>query len=124
MEKYNIEFWQDKDGNSETQQYIIELKEKSIKSKDSRIKLNKIVEYIEMLAAYGVEIGQPYIKHIKESNVQLYELRPLRDRFFFFYKKENRYIILNHFVKSTQKTPRNEIEKAIKMIKDFNDRKL
>ena len=124
MNKYNIEFWQDKDGNSETQQYIIELKEKSIKSKDARIKLNKIVEYIEMLSAHGLEIGQPYIKHIEEAKVQLYELRPLRDRFFFFYKKENRYIILNHFIKRTQKTPRKEIEKAIKMIKDFNERNL
>ena len=124
MKKYKIEFWQDENGFSESQEYIYELKEKSIKSKDARIKLNKIVEYIEILSAYGVEIGQPYVKHIEEKDVQLYELRPLRDRFFFFYKKENRYIILNHFVKRTQKTPRREIEKAIKLIKDFNERNL
>ncbi|MBQ8475470.1 type II toxin-antitoxin system RelE/ParE family toxin [bacterium] len=124
MKKYQIEFWQDENGYSDTQEYIIELKEKASKSKDARIKLNKIVEYIELLSAYGVEIGQPYVKHIKENNVQLYELRPLRDRFFFFFKKENRYIILNHFIKKTQKTPKKEIEKAIKLIKDFNERGL
>lgn len=101
----------------------MELKKKSIKSKDARIKLNKIVEYMEMLEIYGTEIGEPYIKHI-DCEGQVYELRPLRDRFFFFYKKENQYIILNHFVKRTQKTPRREIEKAIKLIKDFNERNL
>lgn len=121
--KYKIVFWQDENGFSEAQEYIMELKNKSIKSKDARIKLNKIVEYMEMLETYGTEIGEPYIKHI-DCEGQIYELRPLRDRFFFFYKKENRYIILNHFIKRTQKTPRREIEKAIKLVKDFNERNL
>lgn len=119
--KYNIVFWQDKNGYSETQDYIMGLKNKSIKSKDARVKLNKIVEYMEMLEAYGTELKEPYIKHI---DCEIFELRPLRDRFFFFFKQENRYIILNHFVKRTQKTPRREIEKAIRLMKDFNERNL
>lgn len=123
QKKYKIVFWQDENGFSEAQEYIMELKNKSVKSKDARIKLNKIVEYMELLETYGTEIGEPYIKHI-DCEGQIYELRPLRDRFFFFYKKENRYIILNHFVKRTQKTPRREIEKAIKLVKDFNERNL
>ena len=121
--KYKIVFWQDENGFSEALEYIMELKNKSVKSKDARIKLNKIVEYMELLETYGTEIGEPYIKHI-DCEAQIYELRPLRDRFFFFYKKENRYIILNHFIKRTQKTPRREIEKAIKLVKDFNERNL
>ena len=119
--KYKIVFWQDKNGYSEAQDYIMELKNKSVKSKDARIKLNKIVEYMEMLEAYGTEIGEPYIKHI---DCEIFELRPLRDRFFFFFKQENRYVILNHFVKRTQKTPKREIEKAIRLMKDFNERNL
>ena len=99
----------------------MELKNKSVKSKDARIKLNKIVEYMEMLESYGTELGEPYIKHI---DCEIFELRPLRDRFFFFFKQENRYVILNHFVKRTQKTPRREIEKAIRLMKDFNERNL
>ncbi len=85
IKKYKIEFWQDENGYSEAQEYILDLRDKSLKSKDARIKLNKIVEYFELLSCYGVEIGQPYVKHIEERNVQLYELRPLRDRFFFFF---------------------------------------
>ena len=122
-EKYKISFWQDENGYSESQEYIWELKIKSVKSKDARIKLNKITEYMEMLENHGTEIGHPYIDHI-ECEVQLFELRPLRDRFFFFYKKENRYIILNHFVKKAQKTPRREIEKAIRLMNDYNERNL
>lgn len=117
--KYEIIFWQDINGFSETQDYIYELKEKSIKSKDARIKLNKIVEYIDILERYGTQVGEPYVKHLKG---ELYELRPLRDRFIFFYKKENKYIILNHFVKKTQKTPRKEIEKAYRLIDNFTER--
>ena len=119
--KYKIVFWQDKNGYSEAQDYIMELKNKSVKSKDARIKLNKIVEYMEMLESYGTELGEPYIKHI---DCEIFELRPLRDRFLFFFKQENRYVILNHFVKRTQKTPRREIEKAIRLMKDFNERNL
>ena len=117
--KYEVIFWQDINGFSETQDYIYELKEKSIKSKDARIKLNKIVEYIDILECYGTQVGEPYVKHLEG---ELYELRPLRDRFIFFYKKENKYIILNHFVKKTQKTPRKEIEKAYRLIDNFTEK--
>jgi len=119
--KYKVIFWQDINGNSESQEYIFQLKEKSLKSKDARIKLNKIVEYFDILETYGTQIGEPYIKHIED---ELYELRPLRDRFFFFYKQDNKYMILNHFVKRTPKTPRKEIEKALRLIKDSIERNL
>ena len=119
--KYKIIFWQDEEDFSESQDYIFSLKLKSQKSKDARIKLNKIVEYMDLLETYGVEIGRPYIKHIEK---EVYELRPLRDRFFFCFKKENKYIILNYFTKKTQKTPRREIEKALKLIDEYNERNL
>lgn len=121
IKKYEIIFWQDKSGCSESQKYILDLKNKSLKSKDARVKLNKIVEYMEILEAYGTEIGEPYIKHIE---YEIYELGPYRDRFFFFYKQNNKYVILNHFVNRTQKTPRREIEKAHRLVKDFNERNL
>ena len=117
--KYEIIFWQDINGFSETQDYIYELKEKSIKSKDARIKLNKIVEYIDILERYGTQVGEPYVKHLEG---ELYKLRNLRNRFILFYKKENKYIILNHFVKKTQKNPRKEIEKAYRLIDNFTER--
>lgn len=115
--KYKIEFLKNDKGVSESEAYIFELNEKSKKSKDARIKINKITEYFRALRLYGTTIGVPTVKHI---NGELYELRPLRDRFFFFYQYENRYIVLNHFVKKTQKTPQKEIEKALRLIEYYN----
>ncbi len=111
--KYKIEFLKNDKGFSESEIYILELNEKSLKSKDARIKVNKITEYFRALRKYGVTVGVPVVKHLKG---ELYELRPLRDRFFFFYQCENKYIVLNHFVKKTQKTPIKEIEKALRLI--------
>jgi len=115
--KYKIEFLKNEKGVSESEAYIEELNQKSFKSKDAKIKISKITEYFRALRTYGTTIGSPTIKHIKN---ELYELRPLRDRFFFFYKYENKYIVLNHFVKKTQKTPQKEIDKAFRLIEYYN----
>lgn len=60
------------------------------------------------------------IKHITNSN--LWELRPTRDRIFFAYWKDNKFILLSHFVKKTQKTPFREIERAERILADFLER--
>ncbi|MFA7658189.1 MAG: type II toxin-antitoxin system RelE/ParE family toxin [Candidatus Gastranaerophilaceae bacterium] len=114
--KYKIEFLKDDKGFSESEMYILELNKKSLKSKDARIKVNKITEYFRALREYGTIIGVPAVKHIYD---ELYELRPLQDRFFFFYRHENKYVILNHFVKKSQKTPIKEIEKAFRLIENY-----
>lgn len=115
--KYKIEFLKNDKGVNESEAYIEELNQKSFKSKDAKIKISKITEYFRALRTYGTTIGSPTVKHIKD---ELYELRPLRDRFFFFYKHGNRYIVLNHFVKKTQKTPQREIDKAFRLIDYYN----
>lgn len=116
-QKYKIEFLKNDKGISESEEYIKELINKSFSSKDARIKINKITEYLDGLEKFGVAIGQPVVKHIKD---ELYELRPLRDRFFFFYQHENKYIMLNHFIKKTQKTPQREIDKAFRLVVYYN----
>lgn len=42
--------------------------------------------------------------------------------YIFFYWKDNKFILLHHFVKKTQKTPQREIEQAAKNLKDFLER--
>ena len=61
-------------------------------------------------------MGQPYVKHIEDD---IWELRPLRNRIFFFYWKDNKFVILHCFTKKTQKTPAKEIERAKRNRKDF-----
>ena len=75
--------------------------------------LEKYYDFLLERVVY--EPSETYIKHIEG---ELYELRPLRDRFFFVYQEKDTYVILNHFVKKTPKTPKKEIETALRMIKE------
>ena len=104
-------------GISEVLNYIIELRKK--KDKDSKIKMNKITSYIDNLSKEGLTLGEPYIKHIEGD---IWELRPLRDRILFASWYNNKFILLSVFVKKTQKTPKLEIEKAKRLLKDYKER--
>lgn len=117
---YKVEFYEDKNGNSEISDYFYELVQKSKTDKDARINKNKIFSYIKALEEYGTRLGNPIVKHI-EGN--LWELRPLKNRIFFFYWKDNKFVLVHHFIKKTQKTPKKEIEKALSNIKDWLERK-
>jgi len=114
---YKIILYKDINNKSDIQEYLNNLQKK--KDKDSRIKFNKVTAYINLLSEYGLELGNPYIKFIEDG---IWELRPLRDRIFFAYIEDNTFILLSMFMKQTQKTPRKEIEKAKKCLKDFRKR--
>lgn len=117
---YTVEFYKDKNGKSEISDYFYELVRKSKTDKNAKINKNKIFSYIKALEVYGTRIGKPIVKHI-EGN--LWELRPLKNRIFFFYWKDNKFILVHYFVKKTQNTPKREIEKALLNVKDWIERK-
>ena len=75
---HKVYFYKDKNGHEPVFDYMSDLKKNT--DKDSRIKLNKINDYIEMLCRYGTQAGEPYIKHLDGD---IWELRPLRDRILF-----------------------------------------
>lgn len=117
---FEIEFYEDKNGYSETEEWLMELDKKAHNSKEHRIRLKKFVEYVEILKQYGTYIGEPVVKHL--TGTDLWELRPTRDRVFFVHILNDKFLILNHFVKKTEKTPSREIEKANRMLKDYLER--
>ena len=80
---------------------------------------NKIFAYIKAIEEYGTRIGQPIVKHIEDD---LWELRPLSNRIFFFYWKDNKFVLVHHYIKKSQKAPKKEIEKAKRNIKDWLER--
>lgn len=114
---YSIKIYEDKYGKSEIKDYIRSLQQNQ--SKDSKIKFNKIISYMRLLSENGLSIGELYIKYL---NNEIWELRPLKDRILFTYWNNNRFILLSIFAKKTQKTPRNEIEKAKRLLKDYRER--
>ncbi|MCD7824099.1 MAG: type II toxin-antitoxin system RelE/ParE family toxin [Oscillospiraceae bacterium] len=116
---FDIIFYHDRNGVSEIEQYLDELAEKSVTSKTDRINRTKILTYLSALSQYGTRVGQPTVKHI-EGNI--WELRPLKNRIFFFFWKDNKFVLLHHFIKKSQKTPPKELEQARLKLKDFLER--
>ena len=116
---FTVVNYKDKNGKDEIKEYLYALAQKQ-NTKDARIKLNKIMEYIKQLETYGVAAGKPAIEKI--TNTELWELRPASDRIIFSYWKDSTFVLLHHFVKKTQKTPAKEIEQAQRNLKYFRER--
>lgn len=116
---HKIYFYKDKNGHEPVLEYILTLSNR--KDKESRIKLNKINDYIEILSKYGKQAGQPYTKHIVD---EIWELRPLRDRIFYVGWMNNSYVLLHHFIKKPQRTPLKEIVKARRELIELKERGL
>ncbi|MGL4991617.1 MAG: type II toxin-antitoxin system RelE/ParE family toxin [Sarcina sp.] len=104
---YNIKFFKKQNGEIPVLDYMKNLEKKSVKSKNARVKKDKIEKSLDILKERGTSIGAPTIRHL-EGN--LYKIRVLDSRMFFFRDNDD-FIMLSHFIKNTQKTP--EKEKAI-----------
>ncbi len=116
---FEVEIYEDANGNSPISSLIEELNKRAKTSKKERVRLKKIAEYIELLKAYGTRAGLPATKHLEDD---IWELRPNDDRFLLAYWKDNKFILLHHFLKKTKKTPRREIEKAKHNLQDLFER--
>jgi phage-related protein len=117
IQMHEVYFYEDKDGNSPVYDYLKSLSQRN--DKNSRINHNKIQDYIEVLSRYGKAAGEPYIKHI---DGEIWELRPIKNRIFFAGWLDGSFILLHHFVKKTQKTPKHEIDKAKRNLKERSNR--
>jgi phage-related protein len=114
---HEIVFYVDRHGKSTLLDYIAELE--ASKSKDSRIKLTKIRDYVKALAINGTYLPEMYVKHL---DGEIWELRPIDDRILFAGWVDGAFVLLHSFVKKTQKTPKREIEQAKRELADFKER--
>ncbi|MDR1742129.1 MAG: type II toxin-antitoxin system RelE/ParE family toxin [Synergistaceae bacterium] len=114
---YSVIFYVDEKGRSPVYDYIEELASRGDKS--SRIKLNKIQYYIQVLSEYSTWAGTPYVKHL---DGEIWELRPTKERILFAAPMGKSFILLHHFAKETPRTPPEEIERAKRELADFRRR--
>jgi len=111
---YKINFYRDASGREPVREYLDKLATKE--DKQSRVKLNKIRDYMEILSIHGTYAGEPYVKYIGDG---IWELRPKSDRILFFGWTGAQFIMLHIFAKKSNKTPRREIDQAKKKMQDF-----
>ena len=85
-------------------------------------KIFKIIEAIETLE----RVPSNYLKHLSDTD-GLYEARIQLGsniwRVFCFFDGDKLVVLINGFQKKTQKTPRNQIEKALKIMTEYYEQK-
>jgi len=118
MKKYEIEFYEDKKGQSQIVNWIKELD--SNPTKENKSTLKKLYYQMERLEYDGTFIGEPLVKQIEGK---IWELRPVPNRVFFATLEDNELILLHQFRKKSQKTPKREIEQAKRELADWLERK-
>lgn len=73
-----------------------------------------------------VKVPETYLKHLENTD-GLYEIRVQQGndifRIFCFFDKGQLVVLANGFQKKTQKTPKQEIEKALKIKKEYESEK-
>lgn len=81
-------------------------------------KVAKLITYIETVH----NVPSTYLKHIKGTK-GLFELRARLSkdivRVFCFFDEGRLVVLLSGFVKKTQKTPKDEIEKALRLMEEY-----
>ncbi len=90
-----------------------------IARKGNADELTTIIDYQRRLRECGMQVNAKYPNTIKHLRKEIYELRPGDNRVLFFFCDGEKYILLHAFRKTTNQTPPQEIEKAIKEMKDY-----
>ncbi|GAB1482995.1 type II toxin-antitoxin system RelE/ParE family toxin [Treponema sp.] len=84
----------------------------------------RIYWVIGLLEDMGPFLGEPYSKKISDRK-GLHELRVqsgnLGCRLFYFHSGDAVYVVTSGFMKKQQKTPRREIERAMKLMKQYQE---
>ena len=113
--KWEIEFYQDSQGNIPVQDFICQ---QSAKAEA------KIYRHIDLLQDLGLSLGQPYVKKLADSDVWELKVRYSSNRYriLYFASSGRKFVLLHAFLKKTVKTPKDELEIAQGRIFDYRER--
>ena len=111
--EWTIDFYKTKNGNCPVKKYLLGLNAKNRAT---------ILEAMQYLETFGLELKEPFVKYIGDK---IFELRAKDTdgiyRILYFASTGKRFLMLHGFTKKTQKTPRKEIDIAIKRKKELLD---
>jgi len=116
--EWKIEYYQKENENIPVMEFLLSLPPK-LRAKAYR--------EIELLHEHGIYLKEPYVKAIKgEQYKELYELRIKlgsdASRIFYFTYNKATFVLLNGFLKKTNKTPKTELERARRYKNDYEKR--
>lgn len=115
MPEFKAIFYKKTDGTKSAMEFLLDL----------NIKMRaKMSLTIALLETNGIELREPYSKHIRDG---VFELRAKVgsdiSRILYFFVVNKRIILTHGFIKKTNKTPRSEIDRAERYRADYLSRK-
>ena len=115
MSRFEAEFYEKENGEQPVREFLLSL--------DKRMRA-KMLMIIGVLQDNGYELREPYSKHLSEG---IFELRAQVgsdiSRVLYFFYVDQHIVLTNGFIKKTQKTPPQEIERAKKYRADYLSRR-
>lgn len=114
---YKIVFYKTQSGKVPVREYL-----KDIRKLYGDNELNTIRLFLDLLEKHGMTINNYRSHAIRRINNELYELRPGGNRIFFFYFKDEEFVLLHAYRKQKMEAPKFEIDTAIKRLKDYKRR--
>jgi phage-related protein len=116
---YKIWFYEDESGYRPVERFIDELDAAASTNKNARVQLEQIIYCLNRLERSGTRSGEKFTKRISGD---IWELRPGNSRVLFCGWNGNHFVLLHHFIKTTQKTPLRELAVAEKRMIDWRSR--
>ena len=115
VRRFEVLFYEKENGSIPVQEFLLSL----------NVKMRaKMVRTIELLETYGNELREPYSKYLENG---IFELRSKVSsdisRVFYFFVVGQRIVITHGYIKKSQKTPKEEIERARKYREDYLKRR-
>lgn len=118
---HEIRFYRDPNGVQPAKEFLKNLQNQN--SKNARIQVKQIASYITLLQERGLSLNKNIIDKVNEK-YNIWELRPGCNRVLFVAWIDGMFVLLHAFPKKTQKTPKREIDQAIREVKDLRERGL
>jgi phage-related protein len=114
-------FYEDRYGESEIFRYVSQLSQ-SHRPEDVGV-FKKLTYQLELLDILGNRMHEPHAKQLRGLKYPLWELRPMPERIFYAYWRDDQYVLLHHYTKRQDKTDLKEITKALMFLDDWLLRK-
>jgi phage-related protein len=115
---WDVEFFKNNKGEVPVEEFLDSISDVKLRA--------KMVKEIGLLVEFGSKLREPHTKSIKDDRGSMFELRAQQSsnisRVFFFYVKGKKIILLNGFVKKSDKTPKTHINLAYKYKKIYEKR--
>jgi hypothetical protein len=105
--------------------HLLESAEQFLSGLEDKLKA-KSFRTIELLRDFGPELREPFSKKITGYD-SLFELRVKQSsnicRFFYFFEKDRIIIITSGYIKKDNKTSKDQLEKASKLMNSYKENK-